>query len=482
MSNRSVGWHAIVTLAGQWAKYVVQILALVLFSRLLDPHEFGIVAMVTAVAGVAWVIGDFGLSIAAISAPSLTDGQRNNLFWITTLVGVLIGGAVAGAGPLLAMLYGEQQVRAVAAALGLVFVANGLSGQFRTELNRALRFEWLAAADVSGQVFGLLAGLVTILAGHGLWGLVVQQVGAAVVTLLVVVLAARWWPGLPRRGEEMSGLLKFGALALGGGIAQYISVNADQILIGRTWGAATVGVYNRAFQVARMPAQQVGAPLTRVVVPHLVARLDDPPRFLQAIRRGQGVLGAALICLFAFLAALAPDILRIALGPGWGGAVPFVRVLCLAGAIEAASRVFYWAALAHGRPGLLFGAELAARAVMVALMAFVVQFGAVWVAWAAVVGQVLLLISNAWVVAPAAGIAPWPVLRIAGAVTAVVGPATALVMVGRAAVDDLPLVVSFLAFSALWLALCSPWLLLAGVRDHLRESLRFARARSWGRG
>ncbi|MBM9461442.1 lipopolysaccharide biosynthesis protein [Nocardioides sp. zg-536] len=476
MSSRSAGWHAMVTLAGQWTKYGVQILALVVFSRLLDPQDFGIVAMVTAVVGVAYVLGDFGLSLAALQAGELTHGQRSNLFWLTSGIGVLTGLVVVALAPLFVHLYDEPQVGQVAAWIALVFVANGFAGHFRTELNRAHRFTALAVTDVVGQLGGLVAGLVVILTGGGLWGLVVQQVCAAVLVLVLVAGASSWRPGLPRRGEPMRGLLRFGSLSLAASVVNYLSTNLDQLVVGRTWGPATVGVYNRAFQVARVPAQQVGAPLTRVVLPHLRARLDDPASFSRAVHRAQAMLGTALVALFGYLIATAPSLVEVALGAGWDSAVPFVRVLCVAGLLESASRVYYWILLAHGRPGLILGAELGARTIMVVLMFAVVSQGAIWVAWAAVVGQVLLLGTNVLVTAPAVGVSPWPLLRLSLAGVLAVAPATALVAwLGGRPVPG-PVAVELLLLSTLWVAVAALSLLVPRARALVADGAGYVRA------
>lgn len=478
MSGRpvgSAGWHAIVTLAGQWGKYVVQIVALVVFSRLLSPSEFGVVAMVTAVAGIASLIGDLGLSMAAIQAPRLTDGQRSNLFWLTTAMGVLVGAGVAACGPVLADLYDNDRVRPVAQALAAVFVFNGVAGQFRTELTRQARFGRIATGDVTGQVVGVGAGLVVILAGGGLWGLVAQQVVAALVSMLWVMTRIGWWPTGPRRGQQMRALFSFGSYTLGGSIINYISINIDQILIGRWWGASIVGLYNRAFMVARLPAQQVAVPLTRVVVPHLVRRLDDPVAFSRAMRRAQTMVAGPLILLFAYLIAVAPDVVRFGLGSGWQESVGFVRVLCLAGLVESASRVYFWAALAHGRPGLVFRAELGGRVVMVGLMLAGVSHGAIWVAWAGVAGQLILGMTNVLYVVPKVGLDPWPMVAVALGLASVVTPATLVVMALGHYLDSWPAVVALAALSVLWLLLCLPALALARIRSQVREAVTYAR-------
>jgi succinoglycan biosynthesis protein ExoM len=77
-------------------------------SRLLAPSDYGLLAMVTAVIAVADIFRDLGLSTAAVQAPRLTAGQRANLFWINSGVGLLLSLAAFAAAPLLAAVYGRS--------------------------------------------------------------------------------------------------------------------------------------------------------------------------------------------------------------------------------------------------------------------------------------------------------------------------------------------------------------------------------------
>lgn len=96
--GRSASGNALLALGGQWGgRYAIQLLALVVFSRLLSPPaDFGLVAMVTGVAGIAYAIGDFGLSLAALQAEQLNaPPQRTNLFWFNSGIGLVVAAAVA---------------------------------------------------------------------------------------------------------------------------------------------------------------------------------------------------------------------------------------------------------------------------------------------------------------------------------------------------------------------------------------------------
>ena len=67
----------------QGANFLLRMGSLMIMARLLDPKDFGLVGMVTAVIGVFNVFRDFGLSAAAVQRASVTKEQSSTLFWIT---------------------------------------------------------------------------------------------------------------------------------------------------------------------------------------------------------------------------------------------------------------------------------------------------------------------------------------------------------------------------------------------------------------
>ena len=127
------------TVLAQGLRLVLQFGSVVVLARLLDPTAFGLVAMVTAVIGVAELVRDFGLSTAAVRAKHLDHDQQTNLFWTNTALGLGCSLLAAALSPVVAAVYGEPVLVEVVLALAGVFAVNGASTQFRVALTRQLR-------------------------------------------------------------------------------------------------------------------------------------------------------------------------------------------------------------------------------------------------------------------------------------------------------------------------------------------------------
>ena len=336
------------TITGQVARIGVQLCSLAVLSRLLDPEDYGLVALVLAVVAAGEVFRDFGLSAAAVQAKALTDRQRDGLFWLNAALGALLTTVLVLAAPLVALAFRQPELAPITRVLALTFVVNGCSTQYRAHLQRSLRFSRLAGVDVTAQVAGVGLGIGLAVAGAGYWALVAQQLGQAVTGLLLLVVVAGWLPGLPRRGAGVRPLVRFGWQYVAGQLVAYVGKNVDSLIVGARFGPVPLGFYNRAYTALMGPLGQLRAPTTTVALPVLSRLQDDESRFGAYVQRGQVALGYTFLPVIAVAAGAADPLVRILLGDKWLAVVPIFSALAFAAVFDTLPYVGFWVYLSRG--------------------------------------------------------------------------------------------------------------------------------------
>lgn len=388
--SRLAARGALVTMGGQACKILLQFGGIVVLARLLSPGDYGLLAMVAAIVGVGEVVRDFGLSSAAVHARSVSPQQRSNLFWINSAIGLLLALAVFAAAPAIAAFYAQPALLPIAQALAPTFLLSGLATQFRAQLNRDMRFGRLALVDVGGQALGLAAGVTLALRGHGHWALVAQQLGQALATLLLLVAAGGWSPGLPRRGAGMGSFLRYGGNLMSTQLVVYLSRNIDALIIGQRFGAELLGLYNRASQLLMLPLNQINAPATSIALPVLSRLRDDHERYDRFLLHGQAVMLHVTVAIFAFACAQAEPLIVLVLGRQWAPAVPIFQILAVGGAFQVAAQASYWVFLSKGLTGSNLRFTLTSRALLIAGIVAGAQWGTQGVATAHSLGAALV--------------------------------------------------------------------------------------------
>ncbi|MEV7756308.1 lipopolysaccharide biosynthesis protein [Microbacterium sp. NPDC089180] len=386
-----------ITIVAQVVKVALMLSSTVVLARLLDPTDYGLVAMVVAVVGVGEIFRDFGLSMAALQAKSLSQAQQSNLFWINSAVGLVLGVVFFAVSYPLAAFYGQPQVAMITQALSATFVLGGLSTQFKVHINRDLRFIALAVADLLPYALGIGGAIAIAAIFANFWALVAQQLIVAAGTLLFSFALTKWRPGLPRR-VPMDGLISFGASFAGTQIISYLTRNIDSLLIGKVWGSNALGYYDRAYNLVVLPLTQINTPMSRVAVPVLARIAEEGDRFVSYLRRAQLVALYVTSSIFAVLFALGTPLVVAVLGQQWEPAGPILSVLAVSGIFRSLVQVAHWVYMSQGLATAQLRFYLVAQPLLVGVIACGVPFGPLGVAVAVSIGYSLFWITSlAWV-------------------------------------------------------------------------------------
>jgi PST family polysaccharide transporter len=298
-----------------------------ILARLLEPQDFGLVGMVTALMGVLTLFRDFGLSAATVQRGSITDEQTSTLFWINTLFGAVLTTIAFLAAPFVSAFYNEPRLSWVTGVLATGFVVNGAGVQHAAMLQRQMRFTALALIDAISLIIGIVIALSMATAGCGYWALVAMTAVGPIATTIGLWMTTGWVPGPPSRRAEIGSLLRFGGLVTLNSIVLYVASNFDKVLIGRFWGAEAVGVYGRAYQLIRIPTDVLNSAVGEVAFSALSRIQGDPSRLKRYFLKGYTLVVAATLPITVACALFADDAIAVLLGPKWKDAVGIFRLL-----------------------------------------------------------------------------------------------------------------------------------------------------------
>lgn len=368
------------TLGAQGVKILLQLASVVTLSRLLTPHDYGLMAVVLVIIGIGEIFRDFGLTSASVQAPELSNGQRDNLFWINTGIGIVLAALMfLAAWPVEAFMH-EPDLIPIVRVLSVTFVLNGLTTQYRAQLMRALKFRAMALIDIAAAALALGSAMVAALLGAGYWALVLQQIVSCLVLLLGAVAAGRWLPHWYSRRYEILSLVRFGWNLVGANVLGYAGHQIDTVIVAGRFGTTSLGLYNRSYQLIMTTFSQIRSPLSDVAIPVMSRVQRDEERFSSYVASGQIALGYGLGIPIALVAGLADPVVHIMLGPQWTQAAPYMRFFCGATLLSTLAFVGYWVYVSRGLGNQLFRyslVELGIRVVCIVTGSF---FGMIGVA------------------------------------------------------------------------------------------------------
>jgi polysaccharide transporter, PST family len=463
---------AFVTSLAQFAKVIVQLCSVIVLSRLLSPGDFGLLAMVAPVYGLALIFQDMGLGHATVQSAQVTPAQSNALFWLNVAVGVSLAVPLTVTAPLVSWFYGDERVAGLTRGFAALIVVGALGAQHSALLVRGMRFRFLAALDMLSVLAGFLGGVLLAVAFHTYWALFASYAISASVNVVGAWIGTGFVPGLPRWEAGATQMVRLGAGFTSFNLFNFIVRNLDNVLIGRVWGDAALGLYDRAYRFLLFPLIQINAPLARVMLPTLARLRTDEPRYRSAYLQAVNQLLLVTQPGTVFAIATADIFIPILLGEKWRAAAPIFQWMGLAALLQPISGAANWLFISQQQSKAFawFGAFNAA----ISTVAFCagLPWGPIGVAAAYSLAQALLRCPVMWWMATRTGPVRLVDLYGVAAIHAFASAAsfTAIILVRRTiTLDGIPAVAFFLCLSYATTLLVLA--LIPSGRTTLRDSL-----------
>lgn len=408
-----------------------------ILARLLDKADFGLAATTTVVIGFISLYSDLGLNNALIARRIRDRRVLSSLYWANVGAAVVLCVLLAAAAPLVALTFGEPALTGLVAVASTGFILGAVGQQFQILLQRELRFEVIAKAEVAAQLISLVAAVTAAALGAGAYAIVIGLLaGAGSKSVMMATLGAHF--GRPGRHASLADIrehIGFGAYQLGERTLSYAAANVDYVLIGLFLGPEALGVYFLAYQLVVKPLLLINPPLTRVAFPVFAQRGTDDAALRTGFLEVTRLVCFAVGPILALLAVAAGHFVPVVFGERYDDVVILVQLLALIGLTKALSTPLSPVLLARQRVDLGFRIQAVNLVTLTVALAIAVQFGIVAVA-AAYVG-VGIAINVAWpfILRALLDLAPldylrslWPPLRLMAVAAVVAG--LALVLLG----------------------------------------------------
>lgn len=328
---RSSGWVGI-GLGGQQLLVFASMLVLV---RLLEPQDFGLVALASPFLIALLYLQESGLGSALIYRRGDPAQAASTVLVYSPAVAIALYAAAFVAAPMIARLFEEPDFSAVLRVLALLLVIRSFAVVPGALLERDLRFATRAKVELGAAVAQSGVSIVLALTGFGVWSLVVGQLVGAAATSTFYWLNTPLRPN-PRQASVLTlrELIGYGRFVSAGNILNLANTTVDSLIIGRVLGAAQLGYYSVAFRLANMPVTVISNIVGRVMFSVYSSLQGDIPTVRRAyVQNLQRIAILALPLSVALLIAARPIVLSL-LGEEWSPVIVPLQLLAVYGAIR----------------------------------------------------------------------------------------------------------------------------------------------------
>ncbi len=268
LANRSIAaakWNYL----GVVTRIAAQFISQIALARLLGPEQIGLFAFAVLLIGLGSIVVDLGLGAALVQAKRITRPDVRAVATWTFVAGVIVTGTLFICAPLLAVFFADIRTVDILRAISPVFIFQALAVVPVSLLKRELAFKQVQIAQVISYVLGFLfVGIGSAYLGAGVWSLVAAWLTQSATWAALLHLSLRRITKRPSEtasDRQPSKLRGFSIQVLLTNLANWVIENADNLVVGKLFGAAALGLYSISYNLVRTPANSLVATLQAVL-------------------------------------------------------------------------------------------------------------------------------------------------------------------------------------------------------------------------
>ena len=380
-----------------------QLFIFILAARILAPADFGVFALVSAVAVVLFRISQAGWPEFIMS---WTGSDR---VLAQVMMVALISGGLAMLGGLGAtgVLYLAGQSSEIVLLAGLFAVWVPISTVAAAQHGIMIRRDRLSAAAwtlLAGEAAGFAVSVGALLSGVGVLALAYGRLTQQCVHVLVGYTITLTLPRFGLARDTRASLLGFFWQILMSRVVTSLSSHVVTFVIGGFLGPAAVGFFRAASRITSAALEVIGEPARVMAWARFRAAQDAPGGLPAEARAFYAILVALALPVFLWIAVFAEELTLGLLGPAWAEAAPLVAILALSQVLQLPAFITESVASLTGQLKRLPPLALANAAFAVIVVAVAAPFGLMAVALSQIAIHAVFCGSQLWVQGASAAI------------------------------------------------------------------------------
>lgn len=389
------------TVKGVWWSFLerystqgVTFLITLFMARILTPGEYGLIGMIAIFMALGQVFIDGGFANALIQKETRTETDFSTVFWVNVSIGLLSYIILFFAAPLIAAYFNEEILIPIIRVYCLNLVFTSLAAVNKVKLVIDINFRTQLKISLASAITSGITGITCALNDCGVWAIVAQSNVAAAMTTVLSFIYVKWKPSLVFSRESFKSLFSFGSKLLAAQIISTVYVYLYNIVIGKRYSKAELGLYTKAGLFGQMVSTYLTQAMTRVSFPVLSRVQNDDTQLIGAYRKFIAMVAFVVFPVALGVCGMARPLILSLITEKWLGCVPFIQILIFAYLCDGITIVNLNLLYVKGKSNVVLRLEIIKKAIAITMLFIAVPYGIKAICFSQVLYGIIALILN----------------------------------------------------------------------------------------
>lgn len=329
----------------------------VILARILQPHDYGCIAMVGIFIVLSNVFVTSGFSTSLIQKKDASETDFSTIFYCSFVTAIIIYIILFFFAPLISIFYKQPELTWIIRILALQLPLNSYLSIQNAYISRNLVFKKSFWGTLGGTLLSGIIGIICAYQGFEVWTLVIQALAHSILNIAILSFIVPWKPKIVFSVNAAKQLMGYGWKVMAADFSGTFFDQLRSLLIGRLYKPAELAYYNQGKTFSSILGDNIANTVMAVFFPAFANMANDDDQIKKTLRYAIKVISYIVFPLLIICAIIAPELIQILLTEKWLDSTFFIRVLCTASAISIVSGISLQVLKAKGRSDILLKLE-----------------------------------------------------------------------------------------------------------------------------
>ena len=361
----------------KFGQQVINLISGIILMRTLAPSEYGLIGALTVFIAFSSILIDSGFTRSLLNRRSISDDEYSTVFYFNLGFSVLLYLILFALAPSISEIFHEPRIKNISRVLFISFIFNGTAIIQQTLLIKKADFKGISKINLASLLIAATVAITMALNGKGVWSLIMQTLVYSFFRSLLLWIYSKWKPvksfsiKLLRSFAGLSNKLLLTSLIN----AVFNNIYPSIIAFFYPNSMNSVGYYSQANKYQNIPFSIISDSFRTVSTLILPEIKHETDRLRNVISKMIKSVAFLTFPIGFWMILSAEPAFEFLFKDKWLPAVPYFKVLCIAGIISPFIHIMNELFISREKANYFLGVEIIRRIILVLLIALLFRYG-----------------------------------------------------------------------------------------------------------
>ncbi len=308
---------------------LVTIVLNIILARLLNPDDYGVLAILNVFIVLAQVLTQYGINNALVQKQDISDIDYSTGLLLSMGISVLLYFLLFALSPWVAAFYDNPNITQYLRVLSVSIFFVSFNAVFMAILMRKMQFRKIMIIGIVSSLVSCITGVVLAYFSFGVWSLIIQQILANALQSIILFICIRWKYGMFFSKHSASFILKYGGTISIAAIIDNLYYDLESLLVGKFFSQSMLGCYTNARTYPLRVISSVKDTISGVVFPAMSKVAEEQSEIKKLEQLSIRLFSFVVFPVMIGFALIAEEFVVVLLTEKWLSIVFPMQMFCL---------------------------------------------------------------------------------------------------------------------------------------------------------